>query len=227
MLEIEARWIGETLSRLETERLSPVLNIGSATLEFRQKIQPWIDRRIFAPMRERGIEVHHLDVQAGVGVDLQGDLSDKNFVSSLHERGYRTVLCCNLLEHVFDPRDVCHIIERLLEDGGYSIVTVPRDFPYHPDPIDTMFRPTPNEVADLFPSCRLIDGAVLDCGTGWDYVEHNPLKLLVRLARRLSALHEHGGPKGTTSFIPYLFRRFQQTCAMLQKTQTSPASDKP
>jgi hypothetical protein len=217
MLEIEARWVGKTLSKLETEKLSPILNIGSATLEFRQQVQPWIDRLIFAPLRERGVEVHHLDIQAGAGVDLRGDLSDMGFVSSLLEHRYRTVLCCNLLEHIIDPRAVCAIIERLLEHEGYSLVTVPRDFPYHPDPIDTMFRPTPNEVADLFPSCQLIEGEILDCGTGWDYVERNPVKLLSRVTRRLYGMRQHGGPKGTTSFIPYLFRRFRQTCALLRK----------
>ncbi|HEV2248007.1 MAG TPA: hypothetical protein VGW37_15255 [Terriglobia bacterium] len=227
MLEIEARWVGESLSKLEAEKLSPILNIGSATLEFRQQVQPWIDRWIFAPLRQRGVEVHHHDVQAGAGIDIRGDLSDKDFVSSLLERRYRTVLCCNLLEHVVDPSAVCAIIERLLEEQGYSVVTVPHDFPYHPDPIDTMFRPEPNELAAMFPSCRLLDGAIIDCGTGWDYVEHNPWKLIRRLIRRLSGLREHGGPKGTTSFIPYLFRRFQQTCTVLQKAQTSPLVDKP
>ena len=106
MLEVEARWVGETLDGLGTQQLSPILNIGSATLEFRQQVQPWIDRWIFAPLRERGVEVCHLDVQAGAGVDLRGDLSDEGFVSSLLERRYRTVLCCNLLEHVVDPGSV-------------------------------------------------------------------------------------------------------------------------
>jgi len=227
MLEVEARWVGETLDGLGTQQLSPILNIGSATLEFRQQVQPWIDRWIFAPLRERGVEVCHLDVQAGAGVDLRGDLSDEGFVSSLLERRYRTVLCCNLLEHVADPGSVCAIIERLIDEGGYIVVTVPRDFPYHPDPIDTMFRPEPNDLAGLFPSCRLVNGAILDCGTGWDYVEHNPWKLLMRVTHRLSGLREHGGPRGTTSFIPYLFRRFRQTCAVFQKTRTPPVVDKP
>ena len=225
MLENEARWVGGSLNRLEPEKLSPILNIGSATLEFRQQVQPWIDRCIFAPLRERGVEVHHLDVQGGPGIDLQGDLSDESFVASLLERRYRAVLCCNLLEHVADPGAICALIERLLEDGGYSVVTVPHDFPYHPDPIDTMFRPKPVDIAGLFPTCRLLDGAILDCGTAWDYVERNPLKLLVRVAHRLSGLREHGGTKGTTSFIPYLFRRFQQTCALLRK-QAAPSSEK-
>lgn len=227
MLEVEARWVGEVLNRLGTERLSPMLNLGSATLEFRQQAQPWIDRCIFAPLRDRGVEVHHLDAQTGDGIDLRGDLDDERFLSTLLEHRYRTVLCCNLLEHVTDPRGLCVNIEQLLCDQGYLIVTVPHQFPYHPDPIDTMFRPSPNDLVELFPNCRLLDGVILDCGTGWDYVEHNPRKLITKLARRVSGLGRHGGVKGTTSFLPYLFSRFRQTCAMLEKTRTSTSENFP
>jgi hypothetical protein len=217
MLEIEARWVGDAINRLEVGELSPLVNLGSATLDFRQQVQPWIDRWIFAPLRERGIEVHHLDLQAGDGVDLCGDLNDERFVSRLFEHRYRTVLCCNLLEHVVDPGALCANIERLLFDCGYVIVTVPHRFPYHPDPIDTMFRPSLRDLVGLFPNCHLLDGVILDCGTGWDYVEHNPWKLFTKLTRRMFGLRQHGGVRGTTSFLPYLFRRFRQTCAVLEK----------
>jgi SAM-dependent methyltransferase len=227
MLEVEAHWVGEAIDRLDAGKLSPLLNLGSATLEFRQQVQPWIDRWIFAPLRERGVEVHHLDLQAGNGIDLRGDLTDEGFVSTLSEHRYRAVLCCNLLEHVIDPEAVCANIERLLFDCGYLIVTVPNRFPYHPDPIDTMFRPAPKDLVGLFPHCRLLDGALLECGTGWDYVEHNPWRLVTKVARRVSGLRQHGGLRGTTSFWPYLFRRFRQTCAVLEKTDSSSTPGNP
>jgi hypothetical protein len=222
MLEVEARWIGEVLKRYDADQLSPMLNVGSATAEFRQQIQPWIDRWIFAPLRERGIEVQHLDMQEGNGIDLRGDLNDTNFLSRLFEHSYRAVLCCNLLEHVSDPSNICSNIERLLPDAGFVIVTVPHQFPYHPDPIDTMFRPSPDDLIRLFPHCHPLEGVILNCGTGWDYVERDPRKLFLKLMRRLSGLSQHGGVQGTTSFLPYLFRRFRQTCALLQKTSTVP-----
>jgi hypothetical protein len=226
MLEVEAQWVGEALQRFDADKLSPVLNMGSATLEFRQQVQPWIDRCIFAPLRARGVEVHHLDMQAGNGIDLRGDLNDERFLSSLFGHRYRCVLCCNLLEHVTEPSAVCANIERLLPDMGYVIVTVPRRFPYHPDPIDTMFRPSPNDLFRLFPNCHPLEGVTLDAGTGWDYVEHDPWKLFLKLKRRLSGLRQHGGMKGTTSFLPYLFRRFRQTCAVLEKRPTPLISGK-
>jgi len=209
--------VGKVLGQLERDRLSPLLNVGSATAAFRQQVQPWMDREIFAPLCMRGVVLEHLDMQEGEGIDLRGDLTDDAFVAGLSNRGYRTILCCNVLEHVIDPASICAKLERIISPGGYLLVTVPNRFPYHPDPIDTMFRPDLAALIRLFPHCHLLDGEVLDCGTGWDYVDRNPSVMIAKLRRRLSGLKEHGGVKGSASFMPWLFRRFWQTCALLQK----------
>jgi hypothetical protein len=144
-------------------------------------------------------------------------LTDDSFVAGLGRRGYRALLCCNLLEHVPDPAAICAKLEPLVPIGGYLTVTVPNRFPYHPDPIDTMFRPDLDALVRLFPHCRLIHGEVLDCGTGWDYVDRKPRVLIDKVKHRLSGMREHGGVKGSASFLPWLFRRFRQTCALLQR----------
>jgi hypothetical protein len=135
----------------------------------------------------------------------------------LAARRYRAVLCCNLLEHVSDPARICAKLEQLLLQDGYMVVSVPRSFPFHPDPIDTMFRPTPEEIGTLFPHCRMVEGQIIDCGTGWDYVSRDPRVLIEKLRHRLRHRHEHGGLKGSTSFGPWLLRHFHQACAVLQK----------
>jgi hypothetical protein len=219
MLKAEAHWIGRMLDQLDAERVSPLLNVGSATAVFREQDQPWIDREIFAPLRKRRVVVHHLDIQEGEGIDLRGDLTDDLFMAELGRREYRALMCCNLLEHVRDPATICASLERLVPVGGYLIVTVPNQFPYHPDPIDTMFRPDVTGLAALFPHCCRVQGEVIDCGTGWDYVERDPRVLVVKVKHRLSGLREHGGVKGSASFLPWLFRRFRQTCALLQRQQ--------
>jgi SAM-dependent methyltransferase len=217
MLKNEARWIGQQLSRLSSQEISPVLNVGSATAEFREQVQPWIDQMIFRPLRQRGVEIQYTDVSEGAGVDITGDLDDDAFFKILSARRYRTVLCCNLLEHVADPQRVCTKLEQLLLQNGYMVVTVPRRFPYHPDPIDTMFRPTPEEIDRLFPHCRLVEGQIVDCGTGWDYVDRDARVLIDKLKQRLRRRHEYGGVTGSTSFGPWLLRHFHQSCAVLQK----------
>jgi len=80
-----------------------------------------------------------------------------------------------------------------------------------------MFRPDVADLAPLFSHCRLIQGKVLACGSGWDYVDRDPQVLLSKVKRRLSGMREHGGVKGTASFLPWLFRRFYQTCVLLQR----------
>lgn len=40
------------------------------------------------------------------------------------------------------------------------IITVPYDYPYHADPIDTMYRPSPNELNQLLPLTWLEDEIV-------------------------------------------------------------------
>ena len=220
MLRAEAQWIGQVLSQLDTDKVSPLLNVGSATAAFREKVQPFIDQEIFAPLRKRASLVDHLDIQDGAGIDLRGDLTDDSFVSGLGSRGYRALLCCNLLEHVLDPAAICAKLELLVPIGGYLVITVPNQFPYHPDPIDTMFRPDVANLAGLFPHCNLIHGAVLDCGTGWDYVDRSPGALIAKAIHRFSGMREHGGVKGSASFLPWLFRHFRQTCVLLQRRPT-------
>lgn len=220
MLMNEAQWIGAALNRLPTEEMSPLLNVGSATAEFREQIQPWIHDQIFLPLLRRGVSVHHLDIQNGDGIDLQGDLNNDAFVDRLKTGGYQALLCCNVLEHLAERAAICAKLEMLTPVGGYLVVTVPHRFPYHPDPIDTMFRPDPAELTSLFPHCRLVEGAIIDCGTGWDYVDRDPRVLIAKVTRRLSGMKEHGGVKGSTSFFPWLFRRFRQTCVLLQKKST-------
>lgn len=217
MLLAEAQWVGRSLGQIEAQSLSPLLNVGSATAEFREKVQPWIDGEIFAPLRQRSVVVDHLDIQKGDGVDLQGDLQDESFTAGLAGRGYRAVMCCNLLEHVPVREDICATLEAVVPPGGYLVVTVPNRFPYHPDPIDTMFRPDVHELVQLFPRYQVVAGEVIDCGTGWDYVGRNPATLVSKAKRRLSGRKEHGGMSGTTSFLPWLFRTFRQCCVLLRK----------
>lgn len=217
MLAAEARWVGNALEKLATEEISPLLNIGSSTADFREQVQPWIEHSIFAPLRTRAVVVEHLDSREGAGIDLHGDLSDDSFVAGLDARSYRALLCCNLLEHVPDRAAISAKIEKLVPIGGYLIVTVPNRFPYHPDPIDTMFRPDIADIARLFPNCRLVRGEVINCGTGWDYVGRNPISLIAKVSRRVAGLNENGGVKGSTSFAPWLFRQFRQSCAIFQK----------
>ena len=153
----EASWIGATLEGLAKDSGGiTVLNIGSSTADFRTSSQPYIEECIFGPL---GInprnQVIHCDLRVGPGVDVNADITDESSVALLDELGCDTFLVSNLLEHVNDVESSVANLRRLVGDGHNLIVTGPLDFPYHPDPIDNMFRPTRAEVIELFGGFRL------------------------------------------------------------------------
>ena len=67
------------------------------------------------------------------------------------------ILCCNIFEHVEDRARFASICHDALRPGGYLVVSVPYSYPYHTDPIDTYLRPTPEEIAAMFPGYALIE----------------------------------------------------------------------
>ena len=50
-----------------------------------------------------------------------------------------------------------------LPSEGLLFVSVPRRYPYHPDPIDTMFRPTTQELLGMFDDAELVESAAIRC----------------------------------------------------------------
>ena len=171
-------------SPIHRKPLSPLLNVGSSTREFRERTQPWMARAIFQPLAERGVETVHLDFRTGEGIDLRADLLDDADFARAGARRYRALLCCNILEHVVDAAEFARRCVTLVEPGGLILVTVPHSYPRHGDPIDTMYRPHPDDAAALFPETTLLAGEILDVGESYrDEVRRRPLILLRHLTR--------------------------------------------
>lgn len=152
MFEAEAARLCQIL--LERGDASPLLNLGSSTAAFRLSSKPHIEARLFAPLRRAGVEVIHCDIKAGEGVDIAGDILDPAFVARMARMGFRCVLAANLLEHVRDRATVIAACEEIAGPGGLILVTVPSSAPYHADPIDTHYRPSPAELAAAFTRSR-------------------------------------------------------------------------
>lgn len=147
MMLNESRWIGKKIKLISSKnKIGEVLDIGSSTFEFRTKIQPHIDKYIFSVLRKGRIKVDHLDGKNEKGVDVVCDVMN---VDKINKR-YDLVLCCNLLEHIYNPKGFCKKLLSLIKPNGFLVLTVPFIFPYHPDPIDTMYRPSNQELELLF-----------------------------------------------------------------------------
>lgn len=151
MLRAEAAWLAGQLEQLRTEHLSPLLSVGSGHAELRGT-QPWIETLVYEPLTRRGVRVLHHELETAPGVDVAGDLTDPHFLAALPHLELRSIMCCNVLEHVPNPVELASAIERSVPAGGYVVATVPRRYPYHPGPIDTMLRPSADELSRLFPN---------------------------------------------------------------------------
>ena len=154
MFDSEAVRLREIL--LAQANVSPLLNLGSSTRAFREVTQPHIHAELFRPLEKAGLTVIHSDLKQADGVDRAGDILDPAVMSDLKSRGFRCVLISNLLEHVRNRDAVAAACEEIVGTGGLILATVPSSFPFHADPIDTYYRPTPPELAALFKHSRVL-----------------------------------------------------------------------
>jgi hypothetical protein len=150
MFDSEAVRVRELLLEAGAGEISPLLNVGSSTAAFRTHDKPHIEGELFAPLRALGVSVCHQDRKAADGVDVVGDIFDPALQRELAGRGFRCLLLCNVLEHVRDRAALAAACEAIVGPGGLILATVPASFPFHADPIDTGYRPAPDELARLF-----------------------------------------------------------------------------
>mgnify|MGYP001374663151 CR=1 FL=1 len=83
-----------------------------------------------------------------------------------HLEGPKVILCANVFEHL--PSDVRKTaitsIQGALQPGDYLIVSVPYKYPFHPDPIDTLYRPSSDELSNLF-DLEWVSKDSISCGS--------------------------------------------------------------
>jgi hypothetical protein len=215
----ESEWLGRRLASLPSDELFPMLNVGSSTEEYRTVMQPWIDQNIFAPIRNRGGKVCHLDMKKARGVDIVGNLLDHEFLDHIAQMKVRSVMVSSLFQHVTNRQEVADTLLKILPPGGYIIVSGPNSFPYCPDPIDTMFRPTVEEMHKHFPGTGIVDSAIIDSGNWrqWDDRERGRslartmMRLMLPFYRPLKWWELARG-------VPYFFKHITAFAIILRKT---------
>ena len=219
MFEAEACWLRHALEAFPPERLSPLLNLGSSSAMVRKAIQPWIDAEVFCPLRGRGVETVHVDMRELPGVDVRADLTDAADVERLSALQPNALLCSNLLEHVLEPRQLARHCLDLLPRGGLAFVTVPFSYPYHRDPIDTLYRPSLAELSELFGSARMLDGTILGAGVSYrDAVRERPWILLRHVWRFPVPFLSFERWKRSMARLYWLVAEYRITCAVFEKS---------
>ena len=217
MFEREAIWLERLLGERAAGELSPLLNVGSSTRHFREIEQPWTERRLFAPLRTRGVKVIHLDAREGDGIDIRADILSDADLPRIREAAPRSILCCNILEHVRDPKALARRSIDIVGPGGFIFVTVPFSYPHHRDPIDTMFRPSPEELALLFRPAVMVRGEVIDVGESYrGQVKHRPWILFRHIFRFPFPFIGFRGWKRSMRKTYWLFNNYRITGALFQ-----------
>lgn len=217
MLIQEAQWFKEQLASLEPTRIFPMCNVGSSTWAFRTQDQPWIDELIFAPVVRQGHVVKHLDIKSAPGVDIVGDLGNPDFLKQVSMMQFKSVFCSNLLEHLVQRNAICKTLASIVPSGGCLFISVPYSYPYHPDPIDTGFRPSVAELAALFPGTHVIRAAVVGGDTLLWLRRRNPVASTFTLVRFLIPFYKPVSWWRNKGYIPWFFRPLTASCVILQK----------
>ncbi len=154
MLREESVWIRRALANIHLFDIKTVLDVGSSTGKFRTRIQPYIDENVFSPLRQKNLAVYHLDNKKGEGIDLVYDI-EKVTAEEIGKK-FDLVICSNLMEHVHDPSRLSNLLSELVRDEGFLLLTVPRSYRYHEDPIDNMFRPSIQTLELMFPLFHVV-----------------------------------------------------------------------
>lgn len=157
MFEEESVWIGDKISKIDTSSIQDVIDIGSSTLKFRTIAQPYIDKNIFKPLREKGVRILHLDQKNEEGVDIVCDITKLDRLN----KKYDFVICTSLLEHIKDVKKVSQNLNALVKEGGYLLITVPFRYRYHKDPIDMMYRPSNKDLEKLFTNLKPVYSEII------------------------------------------------------------------
>jgi len=218
MVKDEALWIAEIIK--DNDIYFPLLNLGSSTKRFREIEQPWVDEIIFNPLFAKGKQVVHCDLKKEEGVDLVGNIFDKEFAEQLRCMNFKSILCSNVLEHIpsADINSFCEAIEFIAHSGTYILVSVPNIYPYHRDPIDTKFRPDVNGVAKLFSQCQLVKGTIhIAKETHFSTLIKKPYTCLLTIKNWLIPRFGIKEWKKRCTDIPNVFKKYRYTWVLLRK----------
>jgi hypothetical protein len=178
MFKKEAQQISLWLDPIPDADLSPFVDLGSADLNFRTREKPWVDSEIFAPLRRRGIPVTHVEIGEGPGIDLVADILSDEGHAKIAALQPRFIMLSNVLEHVYEPVKMVTRCMDMLPSGGRLFITVPRGYPRHTK-IDTMLRPTPEELAAMAPNAKVERALILDTEYHWHEIFRNPRKAMI------------------------------------------------
>ena len=161
MFDIEAKAIADILESYGPALQNKIiLDIGSSTGRYRAEKPQF--RHLHEAIVAVGGAYIGLDLKDADGVDLVGDVTTASTLCEIKKMAPKVVLLNNVLEHLEDPWKVLQDVWEAIPNDGVLVVSVPMSYPYHPDPIDTMFRPCPEEIVTALMGATSVVAKVLE-----------------------------------------------------------------
>ncbi len=148
--------------------VEPILEVGSLLPYTNEGPAEWANNRTLLPP---GADWTGLDCQEGPNVDVVGDVEQRLI---LLREPYNTVLCSEVMEHLYKPWDALKNMHHVLAPGGWLIITTLFSFPIHGYP-DDYWRYTPNCMRRLLEDAGFRNIEVTTAGTvGYDLANTDP-----------------------------------------------------
>lgn len=145
----ESIWIKERIIDMDLEDSVDIIDIGSASPEYREIKQPYISDLY------KWIKIKHdlrtLDFDPNSKADFIKDITESDVLSV---GKFFIVIASNILEHIEESKfqNAVDNIQEIVRTNGYLIVTVPRNITHHDSPTDNGFRPDVKTLYNLFKS---------------------------------------------------------------------------
>jgi hypothetical protein len=116
------------------------------------------------------------------------------------------------------PQPIRKIMSTITEKQSLLIITVPFSYPYHPDPIDTLFRPTTTEVAQMFPNFEPVSSALIRSNTYLQDLRAMPPHKVVKSAVRLFLpFYKFNRWLGCMHNFFWLYKPYSVSCVVLAR----------
>ena len=222
MLLEESIWVGEKIDEIVLLNSLPILNVGSSTKEYRTQRQSHIQKNIFDLIPNESKNVIHLDMKAADGVDIVGDLYDRNFLEEIKTLKVKCILFNNVLMYLDKKqrKKLSEILNEILEKDGYLIVTNSHVFPPAPDPVESYYRASPDKLQqELFENFNIIDAKIIENNYSFNkQLKARPNLIPIKIARFLLPFYKFDEWKFMLNYYLNNYNsNYSASCLFLQK----------
>ncbi|MCH8153366.1 MAG: hypothetical protein IH830_13450 [Planctomycetes bacterium] len=151
------------------------------------------------------------------GVDIVGDILDSRTQDGIRSLRARSILCTNILEHVANREGFCRVCEDLLPAAGLLLVSVPYRYPYHPDPIDTLFRPDLGQLKRLWRDLDFVEGKIVSFGNYFRAMRRKKWLIARDAYLVFAGVAKIDRWRVLVGNYRFLFSRYEASCAVFRK----------